>query len=138
MNGAEVDRLRWINLQLLPQLHDVVINRSSRWIGSIVPYIIQQFLSRDDPFRMLNKVLQQLDLMCGEKNGTPSLKTSMPEKSAVTLPKLTCVLVAGFLCSANCRLDPSHQLSRAERLGHIVVCAQLEQQHFICHLRDCT
>src|SRR5580698_4954103 len=68
MHGAEVRRVRGISLQLLSQLQNVIINRTSGGVVLISPDLIQQFVARNDTFRVLRQKFQRLKLLRGQEN----------------------------------------------------------------------
>jgi hypothetical protein len=68
MDSEEMNRLIWSRLELLPQLANVVINRSSGRIVVISPDLIQELSSRQHSFRGLYEKPEELKFLGGERN----------------------------------------------------------------------
>jgi hypothetical protein len=69
MDSEEMNRLIWSRLELLPQLANVVINRSSGRIVVISPDLVQELSSRQHSFRGLYEKPEKLEFLGGERNG---------------------------------------------------------------------
>src|SRR5438045_1677475 len=53
VNGQEVCRVCKVDFEFLPQCQNVRIHRASKGIGVVPPYIAEQLIARDNPFRVL-------------------------------------------------------------------------------------
>src|SRR5262249_50621677 len=66
VNGPEVYRVSRILFQLLAQLEDMVIDRPGRGVMLISPDRIEQLLAGDHALRILQQILQDLELLGGQ------------------------------------------------------------------------
>src|SRR6516225_1212662 len=62
VDGSDVDGIRRVKLQLLPQLKDVIVHGARRRITLISPNMIQQFAAGEDAFGVLHKITEGLEL----------------------------------------------------------------------------
>src|ERR1700738_2233044 len=138
VHGAEVDGLRRIYLQLLPQLQNLVVHRSRGGIRGVAPDIVQQLFACNHSLGVIDKVSEQFDLVRSEDNRDSFLEEL--HRGEVRGDIAECNLIAsvgsGLLCAADGGLDPRRQFARAERLGDVIIRAKLQQQHLIGHLGD--
>ena len=92
------------------------------------PHLLQQLLAGERGAGMRDQELQQVVLPAGQRQHAVTqgrlVAAQVDDQVAVLQPAL---LGLGALAGpAQHRLDPQHQLAGAERLGHVVVGAQLE------------
>src|SRR5690242_13880941 len=55
-------------LQLLTQFQDVVVDGSGRGVIVVSPNLVQQFIARDNPLRVLQQEFQRLELLSCKGN----------------------------------------------------------------------
>src|SRR5215471_416725 len=131
-HAAYADQEPWLarlGLDLLAQVGDVGIHNAVSNEGFPAPNFVEQFVAAERAAAVSDESSQELKFNRGYLDGLPSLAQFAP--SEVHLHFTEPVNFWGLSRSAaqDC-LDPRAQLSRAERLGDIVVGSQLQAQVF--------
>src|SRR5215475_15408128 len=111
MHGLEVDRVCRILLQFLPQLYQLIIDRSRRRIVVIAPDFIQQLFPAYDTLRIRNKKFQHPEFLRCKRDVAAAPCELHPSEINNDIAK-ACRWALGSSSSAtHCRLNPSQQLS---------------------------
>src|SRR5712671_1154048 len=129
-DGEEVARLLGVALQLHAQRPDEVVDRARSALVFRTPAAGQDVVAAEGPAAGLEEEPQHLELLRGhlDVRAVPGdglraeVRLDLAEADAVRRP-----LVARRPAAQE-RLDPREQLAQAERLGEVVVGAQLEPQ----------
>src|SRR5215467_2128872 len=66
MHRSKMNWPRLISLQLTTQSQDVVVDGACRGVVLIAPNFVEQFISRNNPSRILSQVLQSFELHGGK------------------------------------------------------------------------
>src|SRR5262249_39789690 len=113
--------------ELPPQIENMVVDNPIRDRNSLSPYLVDQLVAAQKPAARLDERGQHLELQRGEvdlRAGAAcqaSLKIHFDLSEAANLR-----LLRG--CSPKNGFDARAEFQRTERLGHIVVRAQLQSQ----------
>src|SRR4030042_3623009 len=129
-DAHDIARLRWVRFDLFSQGDDVVVNYTIGHERAVPPDEIQKLVPAQHFAAAADQGGEQLELEGGEiprLAGTPQLAASKIHLR-VAEPEDSRFIFRG---AAERRLDPGPQLARAERLGYVVVGADLEPQRFL-------
>src|SRR5215468_11323216 len=126
MYGLKVDWIGRILLQLLPQLHELIINCSRRWIVvvGVSPNLVQQFLAADHTFRIRKKKLQDLEFLRRQRDVLAGARELHLFEVDSDVAKAGGGALRPAPYATHRRLNARQQLPRTERLRNIVICAK--------------
>jgi hypothetical protein len=68
MHGSKMDWARGVALQFLPQLQNMVVHGAGAGIILVSPDLVEQFIARNGPSRILNEVFQGFKFQGSEHN----------------------------------------------------------------------
>src|ERR1700744_3116032 len=136
MNGAEMNRIRGVGLELLTELENLVVDGAGGEVETHPPNIVQQLFARDSPAWIIEEVAEKLELMRRQGNECAGSIDLHFEKVDGDVSEISRQLFNLLLCAPDCGLNTRKQLARAEGLGHVIICAGLEQQNLVCHFRN--
>src|SRR5579871_4213811 len=129
--GAEVYRTGGVAFQFLAQLQDVIIDGAGRRIILISPNLIQQLVTADDAVGILHQELQGLEFLGGQDHDLAvalHLHFLEVDRDAV---EADAIHIGGSGGMPQGGAHAGQQLARAERLGHVIVGPEFEQENLV-------
>src|SRR5262245_12038705 len=132
MNRDDVARVTWSLFDLLTQLGDVHVDRSGEREAAVAPDRIEQLVARDYFASMFDEIFQDVEFSRRDFDRRPGLRHF--ELFEIDRDHAEMELFGRFalaMSAAQERLDPGHQFHEAERLGHIIIGADLQPDHFV-------
>src|SRR5437899_6360233 len=131
MYRAEMYGARRILLQFLTEFENVIVNGTGRRIVLVAPYFVQQFVATDDPVGILHQKLKRLELLSGQDYGlSVAFNLHLLEVGGDSIEALH-LDIGSARGVAKSGTDTRQQFPRAKWFGDVIVCPQLEQQHFV-------
>src|SRR5262249_57639521 len=119
-------------LDLLPQLRHEVVDRSRRRRLFVAPHLIENLLARDDLTGVREQIAQQIELAGGEIDAVAAPMRLV--RAEIDLDVADAAGLEARRPAAGAAQHGAHareELRDAERLGDVVVGAELEAEHFL-------
>jgi hypothetical protein len=128
-------RIRRVSLQLVPQFQDMVVHGPSRRIVLETPNLTQKFRARNDAFGILYHEFQGLEFLRRKRNWLTATCHLHLRKAHSHIIKNKCVFHIDPRRAPQGGAHTREQLPWAERLGHVVIGTNFQQQNFVQHIR---
>src|SRR5712691_714843 len=99
--------------------------------------LIQKFLARNDAFGILYHEFQGLEFLCRKRNWLTTTRHLHLRKAHAHIIKNKCVSHIDPRRAPQGGAHTREQLPWAERLGHVVIGTNFQEQDFVQHIRFC-
>ena len=119
--------------ELLAQLADVHVDRALVALPVDAPHAVEQLAAGERHAEVVGQVLQQVELARGERH-RPAADPRLPAHAVdldVADQRPRRAVAGGPSVAAQDGLHPGDELARRERLGDVVVGAELEPEHAV-------
>ena len=134
-HGEEVLGVLRVALELLAQVADVHVDRARVAVGAVAPDAREQHVARQHAARAGGQREQDLELDEGGLHRSPRTSTARlagsMRSSWTSSGPLVGRLAPGHARAAQRRLHAAAELAQRERLGDVVVGAELEPEHLV-------
>src|ERR1051325_9102155 len=132
MEGDEVCRIGRPGVDLLPELCDVIVNRSREQVSGNSPDVVQQLFARHDLTAPLDQVLENLELARRQRQRPAVVRGNMSAEVDLDWAEFVSIQIRSQLRHApQLCPDASHEFADAERLRDVIVRAQLQTSDFV-------
>ena len=118
-------------VELLADLRDVNVDGARVAEPVVTPHAVEDLLAAQRESRPFREELEQLELLGRERDDAAADPYLAPAEVDRRVAGLDDLRAADLVGAAQHRLHPRHQLGRRERLGHVVVGAELESEHAV-------